>query len=269
MGGTILQTIIETKREEVARERQRCGDARMKELAEAADRPRDFFAAIAGGGAGGVRLIAEIKKSSPSAGLIRPDFDPVAIARSYEAAGAAALSVLTDRTYFGGELAFIEAVKKATALPVLRKDFLIEAYQVYESRAAGADAILLIAEVLTTGQMAEFLAIAERLGMTSLIEVHDEAQLDGALPLLKTAGRAILGINNRDLRVQRTDLATTARLAKGVPAGTVLVSESGIGSRADVEAVRQAGATGILVGESLLREADIGRKVRELMGGVE
>jgi indole-3-glycerol phosphate synthase len=263
-----LDAILATKREEIAAaKRDRPIDV-IRSLAAAADPPRDFFRAVATSSPTGPRLIAEIKKRSPSAGLIREDFDPAAIARIYEGHGASAISVLTDRTYFDGRLEHIQKVKEVVGLPVLRKDFILDEYQIFEARAAGADALLLIAEALDVHQVAELLAISLGLAMHVLIEVHDEANLRALLETVGPPGEGqyILGINNRDLTVQRTDLATTARLAKLVPVGSPLVSESGISTRADVLSAGDAGATAVLVGESILREADLGAKVDGLLG---
>lgn len=262
MNGTILEKIVETKRGEVAEARRRrplaALEAAMANLAPA----RDFLGAVMGT-SDRIRLIAEIKKRSPSAGLIREDFDPVALARIYEGAGAAALSVLTDETYFSGALAFIAAVKDAVQLPVLRKDFIVDEYQVYESRAADADAVLLIAAILTSDQIRSYAALARRLGMTTLVEVHNEDELEAVAPLLSQV-RTILGINNRDLKRQQIDLETTRRLAARRPLNTPFVAESGIATQADVECMRASGATAILIGETLMRADDIAGKIREL-----
>jgi len=206
-------------------------------------------------------LIAEVKKASPSRGLIRPDFDPVAIARTYESAGASTISVLTDEQYFQGRLEYLAAIRAAVNLPLLRKDFIIDAYQVFESRAAQADGILLIVAALSRGQLSEFLGLADELGMASLVEVHTAEELDAALQV----GARIVGVNNRDLRTFETKLETTLELASSVPADRVLVSESGILTRADVERLMEAGVDAILVGESLMRDPDPGVKVRELL----
>jgi indole-3-glycerol phosphate synthase len=216
-----------------------------------------------------VNLIAEIKKASPSAGVIRADFDPVAIAHSYAAAGADALSVLTDETYFQGHLDYIKTVRDVVPTPVLRKDFIIDPYQVYEARVAGADAILLIAECLDTSQMIDLQILATELNMTCLIEVHDMENL------IRVRDRVIgfphrsyslIGINNRDLRTFKTDLGTTLRLSELVENRDVLVAESGINSRFDVDKLADAGVRAILVGESLMRSDDIAAKVKELLG---
>lgn len=265
MIGTILEKIVETKRVEVAAARRSRPLPAIQAAIEAMAPARDFYGAVVGGGER-IRLIAEIKKRSPSAGLIREDFDPVALAGIYEDAGAAALSVLTDVEYFSGDLLYIDQVKRAVGLPVLRKDFIIDEYQVYESRAAGADAILLIAAILDPEQIAACSELAERLGMTVLMEVHDAAELTVVRPLLGRDRRLILGINNRDLRLQRVDLETTRRLACELSPGTPFVAESGIATLRDVEAMRAAGASALLVGETLMRADDIAAKIRELLG---
>lgn len=263
-----MDEIVATKRTAVAAARAARPLEVVQAAAAAAPAPRRFRDAIAAEPRAGMHLIAEIKRKSPSAGLLRPDFDPAQIARIYEAAGASAISVLTDEPYFGGELEHIEIVKAAVGLPVLRKDFIVDPYQVYESRAAGADAILLIGEVLRPDELGELLALAGALHLTALVEVHSEEVLLGLRPLLDPphAPHALLGINNRDLKVQRVDLATTARLAQLAPAGAVLVSESGVKTRADVLRLQASGARAILVGETLLRAPDPGAKIAELLG---
>jgi indole-3-glycerol phosphate synthase len=228
---------------------------------------RGFCAAVTRPRAGRPNLIAEIKRSSPSAGLIQPDFDPVAIARQYAAGGADALSVLTDERYFDGRLEYLAAVKTAVALPVLRKDFLIDAYQVHEAAAAGADAVLLIADALDDAPLAELADVARRLALDVLLEVHSRARLPAALNVIRTwpAG-VVLGINNRDLQAQRIDLATTEQLARELPPGLPFVTESGIKTRADVERLHAAGACALLVGETLMRSGDPAATIRELLG---
>lgn len=264
MGGTILDRIVDTKRDEVAeRKRLRPLDALRLEIG-AASPARNFHAAVTER-AGGIRLIAEIKKASPSAGLIRADFDPGVIARQYAAAGASALSVLTDAPYFQGKLSFVAAVKDAVSLPVLRKDFILDEYQVYESRAAGADAVLLIAAVLSREQVDAWSRLTDALGMSSLIEVHDAAELDAVRPFAEPSRRAILGINNRDLHRQVTDLNTTRQLAACLDDGCPFVTESGIRTRRDVEFALDCGATAMLVGETLMRSPDPAAKIRELL----
>jgi indole-3-glycerol phosphate synthase len=256
---TILDEILAVKRSELAETRRRAGE--LARRAASAPAPRGFRRALLARG-GAPRVIAELKRRSPSKGEIRADFDPVAIARAYEAGGAAALSVLTDERFFGGSLAVLEAVRAATALPLLRKDFVIDPVQIDEARAAGADAVLLIVAALPKPELEELHAHAVALGLDVLVEVHDEAELDAA----KGVGADLIGINNRDLRTFVTDLAVTERLAKRVPQGALVVAESGIFGPEDVARLQRAGAAAFLVGESLMREADPGRALRRLLG---
>jgi indole-3-glycerol phosphate synthase len=214
-------------------------------------------------------LIAEVKKASPSAGVIRPDFDPVAIARQYEAAGADCLSVLTDEKFFQGSLEYLKQIRQAVELPLLRKDFIIDARQILEAIEWGADAILLIVAILKDEQLKHFHSLARAAGLASLVEVHDESELDRAMAV----GAELIGVNNRDLKTFKVDLATTeclaARLFSPSPVTrnpSLLVAESGIHTRADVERLARYGASAILVGESLMRHTDIKTKVRELLG---
>ena len=270
---TLLDKIVNTKREEIAERRQSRPLEALKEEIAAQGRPRNFFHAVthkpAGPGAKPLNLIAEVKKASPSAGVIRADFDPVQVAEIYAANGADALSVLTDEQYFQGRLEYIHAIRDAVKLPVLRKDFIIDPYQVYESRAAGADAILLIAECLEMSQLIDLQILATEMHMTVLIEVHDMDNLIRVRDRLigfPHKSYSLLGINNRDLRTFKTDLGTTLRLAELVEDRSVLVSESGIHTRADIQKLAAAGVSAVLVGESLMRSQDIGAKVRELFG---
>jgi indole-3-glycerol phosphate synthase len=266
MAGNILDDIVASKRREVETARAaRSLDSVCCAAAEAPP-PRDFWSAVATSDGLRPRLIAEIKQSSPSAGLIRRDFDAVAIARTYESAGAAALSVLTDGPYFGGSLELLGQVKRATGLPVLRKDFLIDEYQVHESRAAGADAVLLIAAILDDERLSRFTATAHALGMTTLLEVHDERELRRAMPLFGVSRRVLAGINNRDLAAQRIDLETTERLAGHLPRACTFVAESGMKTREDVLRMARAGASAVLIGETLLRAESIDEKVQALLG---
>ena len=281
---TILDTIVEQKQREIARLPARAVTAADLQAAMR-DRGgrRDFLAALRQPKLGPVALIAEVKKASPSAGLIRPDFDPVRIARDYEAAGASCLSVLTDERFFQGSLEVLRQVRQAVQLPLLRKDFIIDARQILEAVQCGADAILLIAAILTEAQLRQFHSLALEAGLAALVEVHDEAELARAL----AAGAELLGVNNRDLKTFKVDLATTERLANLVfspsriaqhaPAATarqrgesrpppLLVAESGIHTRADVQRLAQCGARAILVGESLMRQVDPGAPIRELLG---
>ncbi len=264
----ILHQILETKRVEVAEARKQRPIDEVRRAALETPRPRDFTAAIKLRAMGEVRLIAEIKKASPSAGVIVAEFDPVAIALEYDCAGAVAISVLTDEAYFGGHLDFLRRVKDAVPLPVLRKDFLIDEYQVYESRVAGADAVLLIAEVLGTEGVVRLLPQARALELSVIVEVHTEQNLLAVVDAIgpPAPDRYVLGINNRDLDRQRTDLSTFSRLARLVPGGVPLVAESGLNSRQDVQAVADAGAWAILVGESILRAPNRRQKVAALLG---
>jgi indole-3-glycerol phosphate synthase len=266
---SILDEIIQTKREEIAAAQARVSLEELKATIAGMERPRNFFQAVTTPGKKPLNLIAEVKKASPSAGVIRADFDPVKIARAYANAGADALSVLTDEKYFQGKIDDLIAVRAAVNLPVLRKDFVVDAYQVYQSRAAGADAILLIAECLETSQLIDLQILATELNMTCLIEVHD---LDNLMRVRDQVigfphrSYSLLGINNRDLRTFRTDLGTTLRMAELVADRRVLVSESGIHTRQDIEKLQDAGVTAVLVGESLMRsgEENVAQKIREM-----
>jgi len=256
----ILDRIVLSKRGEIAVARQERPFEELEELAAAMPPPRDFRAALAGPGP--IRLIAEIKKASPSAQVIRAKFDPVAIGRIYQNHGATCLSVLTDTPYFQGHLAYLTQVHAAVSIPVLRKDFLVDDYQVVEARAAGADAILLIAEILDDIVLGRLLEGAKRLGMAALVEFHDVANLGRVL----ASGADLIGINNRDLTDFATDLEHTLRLRDQIPPEIVLISESGIRTRRDVERLEAARISAILVGESLMRAPDIGLAVHRLLG---
>jgi indole-3-glycerol phosphate synthase len=256
----ILERILARKREEIEAARSAVPFAEMQRRAEAAAPPRDFVAAIrARIAAGRPAVIAEVKKASPSKGLLRADFDPGAIARGYEAGGAACLSVLTDRDFFQGDPAHLALAKGACGLPVLRKDFVTEPYQVLESRAMGADCILLIAAALARQDMQGLEASARSLGMAVLVEVHDAEELEAALSLQTP----LLGINNRDLRSFVTRLETTLDLLPRVPQGRIVVAESGIASRADVDMLRRQGVPAFLVGEALMRAPEPGKALLE------
>ena len=254
----ILARIVTTKEGEVRELRARSAELR----ARAGDQPptRGFAAALTRSGE--VRLLAEIKRRSPSAGEIRPGSSPREVAREYAAGGAAALSVLTDREYFDGSIAALEAARAAVDLPLLRKDFTIDPLQVWEARAAGADAILLIVRILDNAQLRELRGLASELGLDSLIEVHDQAELERAL----TVGGTLIGVNNRDLRTFRTELDLTLRLAPLVQPGVTLVAESGIRTPEDVRKLGGAGVDAILVGESLMRQSDLRAAARSLTG---
>ena len=257
----ILERIVAVKREEVAAARRRRDPASLRRDAEALGGQRDFVGALRGRIAGGgAAVIAEVKKASPSKGVLREHFVPAEIAASYERGGAAALSVLTDAPFFQGSAAYLEQARAACALPVLRKDFIVDAYQVYEARAIGADCILLIAACLDDGRMADLEAQARELGMAVLVEVHDGAELDRALRL----ATPLVGINNRNLRSFEVTLATTLDLLRHVPADRLTVTESGILVRADVERMRAAQVHAFLVGEAFMRAPDPGAALAEL-----
>ena len=256
----ILRQIVEEKRVEVERLKVERPIAVLERLIEKRPRPHSLGGALVGSS---VRVIAEIKKASPSKGLLRADFDPPTLARSYVCNGAAAVSVLTNERFQGviEHLEQVQAVTYSAGKPVLRKEFVFDPYQVVEARTYGADAILLIVAMLTEGQIRELMDLSEELGMECLVEVHDERELDVAL----SAGADVIGINNRDLRTFNTDLETTDRLAALVPAGKVVVSESGIASRADIARVRQAGAHAALIGECLMVSDDPGAMLKSLL----
>ena len=256
----ILDRILARKREELEAARAAVPFAEMQARAAAAPPPRDFVGALRLRiAAGRPAVIAEIKKASPSKGLLRADFDPAAIARSYEAGGAACLSVLTDRDFFQGANEYLAQARSACELPALRKDFITEPYQVFESRALGADCILLIAAALARQDMLGLEAAAHALGMAVLVEVHDAAELEAALALRTP----LLGINNRDLRSFRTSLQTTLDLLPGIPAGRLVVAESGIAGAADVSMLMARGVPAFLVGEALMRAPDPGMALME------
>ena len=257
----ILQKILATKQREVAEASSAVPLAQVKAQAAVASEPRDFEAALRMKiRAGEPAVIAEVKKASPSKGVLRADFDPAAIARSYAAAGAACLSVLTDREYFQGAPEYLQAARGACALPALRKDFMVDPYQVYEARALGGDCILLIVAALEPAVMRELEAHALGLGMAVLVEIHNAAELDAALTL-KTP---LLGINNRNLRTFETRLESTLDLLSSIPADKLVVTESGILSSADVRLMRSRGVEAFLVGEAFMRAKDPGAALAEL-----
>ncbi|MYE10254.1 MAG: indole-3-glycerol phosphate synthase TrpC [Gammaproteobacteria bacterium] len=254
---TILDEILAHKACQVAERARAQPVATMRSAAEAAPPPRGFAAALRDRRPG---VIAEIKKASPSKGVIRRDFEPAGIARAYEAAGAACLSVLTDERYFQGHDTYLTAARNATALPALRKDFVVDAWQVFESRALGADCILLIVAALDPDRLAEFDALARDLGMDVLVEVHDAAEVETALAF----GPTLLGINNRDLRTFETTLDTTLALLPEIPPEVTVVTESGIHTAGDVRRMRDAGVEAFLVGEAFMREEDPGDALERL-----
>jgi indole-3-glycerol phosphate synthase len=257
---SILDTIVRDKRDEVARRKATSPRSELERVCAALAPARDFESALRL--AHGVALIAEVKKASPSRGILAPDrpWDPVGLARTYATNGAAAISVLTDEKYFQGHLDLLGEIRAAVPVPLLRKDFTIDEYQLWESRAAGADAVLLIVAILEPVLLRDLLAAAKGLGLGVLVEAHTAAEVDTAVG----AGARVVGINNRDLKTFETRLETTLSLIASIPPGVTVVSESGFGDAADVRRVVAAGAHSVLVGESLVRAADVAAKVREL-----
>ncbi|WP_437188034.1 indole-3-glycerol phosphate synthase TrpC [Planctomicrobium sp. SH668] len=257
---TVLDKIIAQKQKDVATAIAARPLHEVQEALATAPAPRDFTGSLLKHHPMG--MIAEVKKASPSAGLIREDFNPVEIARTYEENGAACISILTEEHFFQGHLSYLEAIRKNVGIPVLRKDFIIDPYQVWEARASGADAILLIAECLDDQQMESLYRLALELGMQALIEVYDPENVQRVLRLQPP----LIGVNNRDLRSFVTDLQHTVRLREAIPAEVLVIGESGIHTRSDVEMLQSSRVHGILVGESLMRSADIGKSVRTLLG---
>lgn len=265
---SILQQIVASKRAEVALAKTHRPLDVVRHQALDAPPTRPFLRAISRADRSRPRLIAEIKKASPSAGVIVPDFRPASIARVYAQHGAAAVSVLTDEPHFQGRLEHVAEVRSAVDLPVLRKEFIIDEYQVHETRAAGADAMLLIAEAIGVDRVVALADVARACGLAVLVEVHDLANLRAVVNALGVPSddTYALGINNRDLHAQRTDIGTCIRLAGELPPGSLWVAESGIRRAAEVSAVAAAGASAMLIGEAILREPDMGRKIDELLG---
>lgn len=265
----MLEKIVARKRIEVAKAKSNTPLQTLQLRCAQLEPPRNFFAAVVKDRERmSTRVIAEIKRKSPSAGVIRQDFDPVRIAKQYADAGASALSVLTDEEFFGGHLGYIQQVREAVPLPVLRKDFIVDEYQVWESRAANADAVLLIAEVIPEAELLDMMILARELRMTTLVEAHDVESLLRVKRHIgfPHAGYSLLGINNRDLKTMQTDLSHTIRMLEMIEDKRVLVSESGIKSAEDLKKLRQNGVHIVLVGESLLKQDDPGRALRELLG---
>jgi indole-3-glycerol phosphate synthase len=259
-----LSEICRIKQAHVAGRKAAISLRELEALAASHEKPRGFLRALQSRiNAGGIGLIAEIKKASPSRGLIRADFDPATLARAYETGGATCLSVLTDIPYFQGRDAYLHAARNATALPVLRKDFMLDPYQIIESRALGADCILLIMAALSDAQARELEATAHQLNMDVLIEVHTAEELQRALTQLKSK---LIGINNRDLKTLKVDLAMTEQLRALVPEGYTLICESGVKTREDIARMRKIGVHGFLVGESLMLRQDVAAATRELIG---
>ncbi len=256
----MIRQIIEQKWDEIRDRKSRVPLPEFRSRIRDLEPTRGFHKALAEGK--GIRLVAEIKKASPLKGVLRRDFDPVSLARTYEDSGAAALSVLTDAPFFQGGLEDLAAARRAVSLPVLRKDFTLDPYQIYEARAHGADAVLLIAGLLSRGQIEDFHGVAEDLGLSTLLEIHNGKEADLAL---QTPVR-IIGINNRDLETFEVRLETTLDLIRAIPPDRLVVSESGISTRRDVERLQKAGVHAILVGEAFMLSPDVGAKVRELLG---
>ena len=254
----MLNRIIAEKREEVAQRKRSLPLSTLKERMAQCQAPLDFVAAISGDS---TRLIAEVKRASPSRGILCPDFDPMALAKTYAQAGAAAISVLTEVNYFEGGLDHLVAIRKEVRLPLLRKDFIFDPYQVYESRAYGADALLLIVAILSQEQLEELLSLSRNLGLRCLVEVHNESEVERAL----SSGAEIIGVNNRDLNTFKVDINTTHRLRPLIPQGRIVVSESGINSRGDVEKLKEWGVRAVLVGEALVTADDVPTKMKELI----
>jgi len=262
MPTTILDQILESKRRELARQKRERSLSEMERHAKATALPLNLSGALLGPG---VRLIAEAKKASPSRGLLSPSYDPAALARTYAENGAAAISVLTEADHFQGSLEHLALVKeavRAAGLPVLRKDFIFDPYQVYEARACGADALLFIVAMLSAAQLKELMNVAQSIWLQALVEVHSETELEAALK----AGAEIIGINHRDLKTFQMDMGLAERLRPLISKGKVVVAESGIHSREDVARMKRAGVNAVLVGEALVTAPDVAAKVRELAG---
>ena len=257
----VLDDIVREKRAEIAESRARSSLGELRAACRDLPPAVDFAAALRPGPTAGVNLIAEVKRASPSRGILSADLDPISQSRRYAAAGASAISVLTDQKYFYGSLDDLAAVRTAVGLPVLRKEFILDEYQLWQSRAAGADAVLLIAAALDPRALEDLLRAAKGIGLGTLVEVHTADELEGVLPL----GAPVIGVNNRDLQTLQTSLDPSLRLLPRIPPGAVAVSESGISSAEDVERVVAAGAHAILVGEALVRAPDVEAKVRELL----
>jgi indole-3-glycerol phosphate synthase len=264
----ILDKIIADKRDEVRERKSRTSIEQFKEQIVDLPRCRNFYKAVTRKNSRGVNVIAEVKKASPSAGLIREDFDPVSIARIYQKCGASAISVLTDEKYFQGKLEYLSQVKSVVDLPVLRKDFIVDSWQIYEARAAGADAILLIADALKPGELMDLMIAAAELTLTVLLEVHHADILMAVRSLIgfPEKGYSVLGINNRNLTTMQVDLNNTSRLAGLLDNTDELVAESGVKTREDVEKLMKVGVRAVLIGQTLCENPDIEEKFYELFG---
>jgi indole-3-glycerol phosphate synthase len=256
---TVLDRIVQSKREEIALVKKRRDLQALQDAVHSAPEIRDFLGALQRRDR--IRLLAEVKKASPSKGVIRPQFQPVDIARAYQAGGAAAISVLTDEPFFQGRLDYLTQIRDAVTIPILRKDFILDEYQVYEARVAGADAVLLIAECLPGEELTKLYQCIGELGMTALIELYDPVHLERVLE----TGTPLVGVNNRDLRTFAVELEHVIRLRSRIPAHITLVAESGISNPDDVKLLEDAGIDAILVGESLMRQSDVRKAVEQLM----
>ncbi|TET36847.1 MAG: indole-3-glycerol phosphate synthase TrpC [Planctomycetota bacterium] len=257
---TVLDRIVEKKKLRLDADIKDTPLEAIREQAEAAPKPKDFRAAVRR--KDGISLIAELKKASPSKGLLRPDFDPAGLAEIYENAGASALSVLTEEDFFLGSPENLGLARNVCSLPLLRKDFIFDKYQIYETKAMGADALLLITAILEKDDLGRLIELTNTCGLTPLVEVYNKEEMEIAL----RAGADVIGINNRDLKTMTVDLATTARLASLVPEGKILVAESGIHTHDDVKSINLPGVDAMLIGEALVMDNDPGCKIRELMG---
>lgn len=255
----ILDEIVANKKKEIIASKSRASLAEMKRLVKVKSKPLDFVKALSGGT---LKLIAEVKKASPSKGVIREDFNPIEIAQTYAENGASAISILTDEKFFQGKIDYLDAIRRVVSIPILRKDFILEPYQVFESRVYEADAILLIVAILTPDKLIELLKLSHSLGMACLVEVHNEDELYTAI----RADAKIIGINNRDLTTMTTDITTTERLRPLIPTDRLVVSESGIKDRRDIESLERLSINAVLVGETLMSSPDIARKMKELRG---
>ncbi len=257
----ILDQIVEEKKKEVEQAKVEVPLAKLIERSSSVGQLRGFKEAITQPGK--ISLIAEIKKASPSKGVLREEFEPVEIARTYESSGACALSILTDKKFFQGDIAYLNAVREAVNLPILRKDFIVDKYQIYESVCSGADSVLLIAQLLSEDELSEFSKVCAQLNLEAVWEVHNEKDLDKVLPQDVT----IIGINNRNLQTFEEDLRLSAQLIKKIPKGKIVVSESAIKSSKDVKYLQDLGVNAVLIGETFMRSPDISSKVKELMHG--
>ncbi|WP_223066635.1 indole-3-glycerol phosphate synthase TrpC [Paenibacillus caui] len=258
-----LDRIVETKKTEVEQLKKRLNAGSAEKVIATMPNTRGFAEALRSGRHRGMGLIAEVKKASPSKGLIRPDFDPVGIAKAYEQAGTDCISVLTDVQYFQGSGSYLMNIREAVGVPLLRKDFIIDELQIYEARLLGADAVLLIAAILDDSQLKSYFALAESLGLDALVEVHDQKELERASLI---DGIKLVGVNNRNLRTFETNLATTAQLAGYVPPGATLISESGITGPEDIAYLSMCGAKGVLIGETFMRKESVEEAVHQVMG---